>query len=165
MVFINLLGIDLSLTSTGISIFKDDKLIYYGKIVTKKDDFENEDLRMNYIGDELEKIIKEYKIDTIVCENQFTGANSKITLSLRKLMGVICRVSYKNNIIPTYYLPAKWRGILKLTGTDKKKLAYEYVIKQGINVGEFKTSGKKKTDDICDAICISLAYLKNKERK
>lgn len=164
LIIIKLLGIDLSLASTGISIFEDDKLIHYEKIVTKKDKFENEDLRMNYVGNKIEQIINEYQIDTIVCENQFTSMNSQTILTLRKLMGVISRVAYEHNIIPTYYLPSTWRSILNINkgkSKDKKQLAYEYLLNEGINIGEFKTTGKDKNDDLVDSIAIGIAYLKD----
>lgn len=163
LIIIKLLSIDLSLASSGIAIFNNNELIHYEKIVTNKKDFENEDLRMNYIGNKINEIINEYEIDTIVCENQFTGINSRIILTLRKLIGIISRVSYKHNIIPTYYLPSTWRSVLNINkgkSKDKKLLAYEYLIKEGIDIGEFHAKGKDKNDDLVDAICIGLAYLK-----
>lgn len=155
------------MASTGIAIFNEKELIHYGKIVTKKRDFNNEDTRMNYIGNEIENIIIEYQIDTVVCESQFTGKNSQTTLKLRKLLGVVCRVIYEHKIIPMYYMPSNWRGILginKGNGCDKKKLAYKYVISQGVELGEFKTTGKNKNDDITDAIAIGMAYIKENYR-
>ena len=118
---------------------------------------------MNYIGDEIEKILIEYQIDTVVCESQFIGQKSQTILKLRKLLGVICRVVYEYEIIPRYYIPSNWRGILNINkgnGTDKKKLTYKYVTNQGIELGEFKTTGKNKNDDITDAIAIGMAYIK-----
>lgn len=138
-------------------------MIHYEKIVTKKGDFDNEDLRMNYIGDKIECIINKYKITDIVCENQFTSVNSQTILALRKVIGIISRIAYEHNIIPTYYMPSSWRKILNINkgkSKDKKLLAYEYVTDQGITLGEFKTSGKDKNDDIVDSIAIGLAYLK-----
>lgn len=158
-----MLSIDLSLASTGIAIFNDKDLIHYEKIITKKIDFDNEDIRMNYIGNEIENIIIKYQINTVVCESQFTGQNSQTILKLRKLLGVICRVVYEHKIVPRYYIPSVWRkilGINKGKNSDKKKLAYEYVVNQGIELGEFKTTGKNKNDDITDAIAIGMAYIK-----
>lgn len=163
LIIIKLLSIDLSLASSGIAIFNNNELIHYEKIVTNKKDFENEDLRMNYIGNKIDEIINKYKIDTIVCENQFGGNNNQTILALRKLLGVISRVAYKHNIIPTYYLPSSWRKVLNINkgkSKDKKILAYEFLIKEGINIGEFHATGKDKNDDIVDSICIGLAYLK-----
>ena len=54
-----LLSLDVSISSTGYAIFEENDLVTYGKIITKKKDFETEDLRINYICD----IIKEITIE------------------------------------------------------------------------------------------------------
>lgn len=161
-----LLSLDTSVASTGYAIFDEDKLIKYGKIVTNKKDFENEDSRLNYICDEIEMLIIKYEINEIVCENQFTSVNSKTILILRKLIGGIMRTANRFNINVHYYLPAQWRkilGINKGTSDDKKKKCYDYLIKNNIIDFEFVPKNKDKNDDICDAIGIGLAYLKEKQ--
>lgn len=164
MIFI-LLSLDASISSTGYAIFDEEQLIKYGKIVTKKDKFETEDLRLNYICDEIEQLIIKYEIDEIVCEEQFTSVNSKTILVLRKLIGGIMRTADKFDISIHYYLPTKWRKILNInkgTSDDKKKKCYDYLIEHNIIDFEFIPKNKDKNDDICDAIAIGLAYLKEK---
>lgn len=165
MVIIILLSLDASVVSTGYAIFDEDKLIKYGKIITNKKDFETEDLRLNYICDEIEQLIIEYEIDELVCEDQFTSVNSKTILILRKLIGGIMRTANEFDINVQYYFPNEWRkilGINKGTGNDKKKKCYDYLIKNNIIDFEFIPKNKDKNDDICDAIGIGLAYLKKK---
>lgn len=160
-----ILSLDASMSSTGYAIFKNEELIKYGKIQSKKNDFKDEDSRLNYMCNIIENIIKEYKIDKIICEDQFTSINSKTILSLRKLIGGIMRTADHNNIDVKYYYPAQWRKILNINkgkSNDKKLAAYNYLLSQGIDIGEFKTSGRFKVDDIVDSICIGIAFLKDK---
>lgn len=163
-----LLSLDTSLGSSGYCVFDNEGLIVeYGRIPTDKKDFENEDLRCNYIGNVVQELINKHNIDEIVSEDQYSSVNPKTVLSLRKLIGVISRVAYNNGIVLEYYYPTAWRkilGINKGKANEKKQLAYDYVTKRGVDIGEFKTSGKKKTDDIADSICIGFAYLKERGR-
>lgn len=165
VIVIILLSLDASISSTGYAIFDEDKLIKYGKIVTNKKDFENEDLRLNHICDKIEQLIIKYEIDEIICEDQFTSVNSKTILVLRKLIGGIMRTANRFDINVHYYLPAQWRKILDInkgTSNNKKKKCYDYLIKNNIIDFEFIPKNKDKNDDICDAIGIGLAYLKKK---
>lgn len=160
-----ILSLDASLSSTGYAIFKGIKLIKYGKIQSKKDKFKDEDMRLNYMCNIIENIIKEYKVEKIICEDQFTSINSKTILSLRKLIGGIMRTANYNDIDVKYYYPSTWRkilGINKGKSNDKKLAAYNYLLAQGINIGEFKATGVHKNDDIVDSICIGLCFLKDK---
>lgn len=82
---------------------------------------------------------------------------------MRKLIGAIVRTANEFNIEITYYSPAQWRGILGINSgksTDKKKKAYDYLIRKNTIDFEFIPKGVKKNDDIVDAICIGIAYMK-----
>ena len=100
------------MASTGYSIFNNGSLIKYGKIPTSAKGFKSEDLRINHIVNVIENIINEYKVDKVVCEDQFTSVNPKTTLTLRKLIGAIVRMTYEHDIDISYYYPAQWRKIL-----------------------------------------------------
>ena len=111
----------------------------------------------------IENIINEYKVDKVVCEDQFTSVNPKTTLTLRKLIGAIVRMTYEHDIDISYYYPSSWRkilGINKGKAKDKKIAAYNYLFENGIFTDKFIQSGVKKNDDIVDSICIGIAYLK-----
>lgn len=157
-----LLALDTSVASTGFAIFNEkQEIITYGNIPTAKKDFETEDLRLNYIGNVIDELIRTYNVTDIIEEDQFTSINSKTILLLRKLVGVISRVAYKYEINISYVYPTQWRAKLGIKGKDKKLAAFNYLKDNGIvNLGELKTSGKKKNDDITDALCIGLSYFK-----
>ena len=131
-----ILSLDTSLASTGYCIGdREGNIVTYGKIPTNAKDFENEDFRMNYVCDEVDRLIKEYNIKEMVAENQFQSVNAKTILCLRKLIGGIMRVAYNNNIQITYYYPTQWRkklGINQGKAKDKKfqykNLSYLYKI-------------------------------------
>ena len=157
-----LLALDTSVASTGFAIFNEkQEIITYGNIPTTKKDFETEDLRLNYIGNVIDELIKTYNVTDIIEEDQFTSINSKTILLLRKLVGVISRVAYKYEINIHYVYPSQWRAKLGIKGKDKKLAAFNYLKDNNIiDLGELKTSGKKKNDDITDSLCIGLSYFK-----
>ena len=157
-----LLALDTSVASTGFAIFNEKQgIITYGNIPTEKKDFETEDLRLNYIGNVIDELIRTYNVTDIIEEDQFTSINSKTILLLRKLVGVISRVAYKYEINISYVYPSQWRAKLDIKGKDKKLAAFNYLKDNNIiDLGELKTSGKKKNDDITDSLCIGLSYFK-----
>ena len=167
-----LLSLDLSISSTGYSVYEvveknSFEILTYGRIPTNKIDFlfngeYCEDKRTNHIGDVVNTIIQEYQIDKIVIENTFVGGNNSISMSLKKLVGVVSRVCYLHGIVPIYMLASQWRKILNIKGkkNEKKILTYEYVKENIIDIGELKSTGKDKNEDIYDSLAIGYAYLK-----
>ena len=170
-----LLSLDLSISSTGYSVYEVNdemyNLVTYGKIVTEKQEFVinniyNEDDRLNYICNTIENLIVEYNITDICAENQFVGGNRAGGLVLKNIIGGVMRTAYYKKLKIKYYLPSQWRKILKINkGKDKKLEAYNYLISQNINIGEFKPKGKNKNDDLIDAICIGIAYINEVEHE
>ena len=167
-----LLSLDLSISSTGYSVYEvveknSFEILTYGRIPTNKIDFlfngeYCEDKRTNHIGDVVNTIIQDYQIDKIVIENTFVGGNNSISMSLKKLVGVVSRVCYLQGIVPIYMLASQWRKILNIKGkkNEKKILTYEYVKENIIDIGELKSTGKDKNEDIYDSLAIGYAYLK-----
>lgn len=167
-----LLSLDLSISSTGYSVYEvieknRFEILTYGRIPTNKIDFlfngeYCEDKRTNHIGDVVNTIIQDYQIDKIVIENTFVGGNNSISMSLKKLVGVVSRVCYLQGIVPIYMLASQWRKILNIKGkkNEKKILTYEYVKENIIDIGELKSTGKDKNEDIYDSLAIGYAYLK-----
>ena len=165
-------SLDLSISSTGYSVYEvieknRFEILTYGRIPTNKIDFlfngeYCEDKRTNHIGDVVNTIIQEYQIDKIVIENTFVGGNNSISMSLKKLVGVVSRVCYLHGIVPIYMLASQWRKILNIKGkkNEKKILTYEYVKENIIDIGELKSTGKDKNEDIYDSLAIGYAYLK-----
>lgn len=167
-----LLSLDLSISSTGYSVYEvveknSFEILTYGRIPTNKIDFlfngeYCEDKRTNHIGDVVNTIIQDYQIDKIVIENTFVGGNNSISMSLKKLVGVVSRVCYLQGIVPVYMLASQWRKILGINGkkNEKKIATYEFVRDNIIDIGELKSTGKYKNEDLYDSLAIGYAYLK-----
>ncbi len=150
------------MTSTGYSVVDNkENVILSGKIETKKDKFESEDERINYIVDEIKNIIKKYenKIELVGIENQFISSRTATIMVLRKLLGAVCRMVYKECSIKTVYLaPTTVKKIITGSGRAKKDEVAKYIQENCIDIGEYSDkTGKKKTSDIYDAIGIAIA--------
>ncbi|HBF2862347.1 TPA: crossover junction endodeoxyribonuclease RuvC [Clostridioides difficile] len=155
------LALDVSLSSTGWAIINSNKeILEYGKIVTKKENFDTEDERMCYICNTIQEIITTHNIQIVLVEDQFTSRNSKTILSLRKLLGAIMRTVKLNNIEIEYMYPVSIRKYLMNSGKVKKEEVAIYVRENIIDIGEYvDRTCKAKTSDIYDAIALGIAYL------
>ncbi|HBE8644529.1 TPA: crossover junction endodeoxyribonuclease RuvC [Clostridioides difficile] len=155
------LALDVSLSSTGWAIINSNKeILEYGKIVTKKENFDTEDERMCYICNTIQEIITTHNIQIVLVEDQFTSRNSKTILSLRKLLGAIMRTVKLNNIELEYMYPVSIRKYLMNSGKVKKEEVAIYVRENIIDIGEYiDRTCKAKTSDIYDAIALGIAYL------
>ena len=135
-----LLSLDLSISSTGYSVYEvieknSFEILTYGRIPTNKIDFlfndeYSEDLRTNYIGDIVNTIIEDFSIDKIVIENTFVGGNNQISMSLKKLVGVVSRVCYLHNIIPVIFnrLPCFFVQFIFFRFVQRKKRFTAYSV-------------------------------------
>lgn len=159
-----ILAIDPSISSSGYCIVVNEKIIKYGKIMSNKKNFKSEDERLNYISDEFQKLIQEYSITDVVMESQFIGKNVSTGMSLKKLIGALCR-TFKDIPYVSYIAPTSWRKILIRSNTNvKKEHIIKYIRENIIDIGEVKLSGVKKNDDIYEAIGIAYAYLNSKDK-
>jgi crossover junction endodeoxyribonuclease RuvC len=158
------MGIDASKTSSGWSIIEDEKLIAFGLIkTTTKDKF-----RLKIIYESISKLIKKYKPDIILMEDGFSGPNKKVSIELGKVRGVIELLSQQNNYEIILLQPAQVKKMIAGNGNAKKELVAEILCEIYKNnsifltIGPFSSKqGKKKTDDIYDAISIALYYFYN----
>ena len=156
------LALDQASRTTGYSIWKDDQLIKYGKII-----YDDKDAltRIVKLGDRIDEIISKLSIDNLVIENiQLEhGTNNVAAFQiLAQLQGVLAYVAHKNNIPITILRPTEWRSICNfLKNNDvhraaQKKKAQDWVMQ------EFN---EKCTQDEAEAICIGYAYLHQKVKE
>lgn len=145
--------------------------------MTDADDYSSEDLRLNYICNEIENLIKINKINIVLMEEQYVGQNKKVGLLLRKLLGASMRTAEYNKCGTTYlqattvrkYLDIKPRTKTVTDNTGREKISNIKVNKEDvalyiknnvIDIGEYNDgTGKKKTSDIYDAIALGVAYI------
>ena len=156
-----ILGLDLSLSSTGINIIdENEEILLCDKICTdsKKN---TEDERLYIVANAIKKIIEENKIDIVVAENQFFSKNPRTGLTLSKLMGAVIYVCQELNVQFQLLSPTQARKILCGDGKLKKEQVAEFIRENYIDLGEFiDRNCKAKNSDKYDSLVISLAWLK-----
>ncbi len=151
-----ILSVDESIGSTGVAIFKGDKLIATKRIETSSDMPFND--RMNVIETELRGLAKKHKATVFLAEDVY--ANKSI-MSYRYnlfIQGILFSLS-KNvkDSIYTLYHPTHWRKILGMDVKGKKRPELK---KMDIAYVKDHAGVITDSDDIADAICIGLAYIK-----
>lgn len=162
------LGLDLSMTSTGYSVIEEldgeFNLIGYGKINTKKTDFENEDDRINSIVDRIKDIIlKEQNIDYIIVENQFISRRTNTIMALRKLLGAVMRmVTSETKIKIIYVSPTTVKKSIGGSGSSTKEDVFNSIVeKYNMYIGEYSDkANSNKTSDIYDSMAVAITFLK-----
>jgi Holliday junction resolvasome RuvABC endonuclease subunit len=163
------MGIDASTSSTGWSIFEDDKLITYGVIKSKGEDWRERLIRQ---GPKLTEIIKKYNPEKIIIEDvPLKSSNSKILVILGAVQGFIYGIISAFEIPVQFVLPNEWRSPLCLydgtrEGTKRKELKKKSIEKAnqlfGLNLNWVSPSSSKNDDDVSDAILI--VYSQTKKR-
>lgn len=154
-----ILGLDLSLSSSGRCIFSNNKVIAYGKITTKKQDFENDLDRFKYIADEVQEIINKHEIDFAVIEDSVPAKKSRSVMQLNIIKGEVIR-TLTLNLIPVGLLyPSTVKKLVTGNGKSSKEEVAQYIRENYIDCGEYNDKpSKSKTSDIYDAIAIAIAW-------
>lgn len=148
------LAIDPSTKSSGIAVFSNQELKHYECITSSSTNLFK---RINVMITSIEKIIKEYNIDTIVMEEVLMDDvhnNNTVFKALIYLQAYIVGKLDEYHLTPKFYTSSQWRkkcGIHTGRGIRRESLKpadIKFVKDQfGIAVN----------DDIADAICIGFA--------
>ena len=173
----NLLSLDLSIASTGYSVFVEDKIVDCNRIVTvgkelsKKSkkclDYKyffastSEDDRIYYLSKIINEITKKYKITDYCIEDQFIGKNARTGLTLAKVKGSVIYVGKDNDVNIHHLKPTEVRKYLMNIGSASKENVAKYIRNNYYDAGEFSDKyNKYKTDDKYDALACGIALLK-----
>ena len=141
------LAIDASSKSTGIAIFQDEKLIHYQCIIaTDSSSFK----RIVKMKNRILEIYKQYKPTNIIMEDvlpQDVKHNQSVYKVLIYLQAMIVLSLYQTYNLQNvqFYTASHWRRICGI------KASMQLVKNQ---------YGLKVNDDISDAICLGLAYVR-----
>ena len=148
------LCIDQAITKFGISIFEDDKLIYYKQMDLSKLKFENTEEKINTVKKIMKAYIEKNEIALVVLEDIFLQAtkgfykNYSSFKKLAMLLGVLVDTLHENKILYQLVKPSEWRSTCKIKGKDrdvKKDNAKKFVSNMyGLDVPE----------DCAEAICM-----------
>jgi crossover junction endodeoxyribonuclease RuvC len=156
-----ILGLDLSLSSTGWNIIThEDTILGHGRICTnakKHTEFE----RMYIVAKEIKELIEVNSIEVVVVEDQFFAKNPKTGLTLARLMGCIIYICKELEVSIELLTPTQARKILLGVGKSTKEDVAKFIRENYIDIGEFSDkNGKDKTSDIYDSFVVSLAWNK-----
>jgi crossover junction endodeoxyribonuclease RuvC len=115
-----ILGIDPGLANTGWAVLEDEKtLVECGVLKTKITDLSAE--RLGQIYNELEKIIKKYKVEVIAIETLFFARNAKSAIKVAEAIGVIKICGQKNKLKVYGYTPLQVKMALVGYGRAEKE--------------------------------------------
>ena len=154
----NIISIDASSKSTGIAIYKHNKLQTYDCIKSSSADLFN---RITVMVDRLENYLsKNPDIQYLVLEQvrQDGFVNIKTYKALMYLQGCICKMVHDKfkHIQVAFLYPSQWRKVCQIKqgrGVQRKQQK-----QHDINWVE-KNFGLKVNDDIADAIGLGYAFI------
>jgi len=147
------LGLDLSFTSTGYYLLKDEPI--FGTIVTKPKDFDNDISRVDLITDKVMSIIQENEPELIMMEDYYIGRNAFSVIKLVTLGSIMRFKILKSGRSFMTIAPSQLKKFQTGNGNAKKdNMILSVYKKQG-----FETN----SNDMADACAIAYfanAYLK-----
>jgi len=151
-----ILGIDPGLENTGWGIIdlrsqiSDYKLIDCGVIVTNNKDKSVD--RLGKIYNELEIIIKKYKVDEMAIETLFFAKNAKSALKVAEAIGVIKVCGNNNGLQVAEYTPLQVKSALVGYGRAEKEQV-EVMVRDSLNLDELITPSHA-----ADAVAVALTH-------
>ncbi len=141
---------------------EDFTLVDYGEIKCDEHDVL---YRTNYMTDEIQKIIKQYRkdIDSAVVEDvPRSKVNIETTVVLSKLNGAILYLLHKYDIPTRLVYPSTWQGKLGFKKGNTKQQSIEWVNKTyNTDFKYYSKSSKKNQDNITDPIAMACVVLGN----
>ena len=154
----NLMAIDPSTKSTGVAIFKDEKLVHY-ECISESDN--NVLTRIDKITDKLCSLAIEYQINEITIEDTLredVKGNDQVFRALMYLQGTMAVKFNKINLkLNKIFVASEWR---KLVGIKTGRGVYRETLKKASMKLAKDHYNIDVNDDVSDSICIGIAYLK-----
>lgn len=164
-------GLDLSTTSSGISIIKDNKLIYNKNIQQDKsiDVYQ----RIYNMQSEILKILKKYHVNYVAIEDVALNASSRNLDTAKKLLllvGGIIAICGEYNINWKLFMPSSWRhsvGVYQEKKT-REEMKREYQKMKSLEIANkyfdlnltwtsLKDDDKNHYSDLAESALIALA--------
>ena len=147
-----ILGIDPGLANTGWAILKDENtLVECGCLETKKKDISTD--RLGKIYEELERLIKKYKVEAVAFESLFFAKNAKSALKVAESIGVIKICGQKNKVEVVEFTPLQVKMALVGYGRAEKEQVEE-MVRNFLGLEE-----NISPSHASDAVAVGLTYL------
>lgn len=154
-----ILSLDQSISCTGYSVFKDEKLLSYGTLHTKKQTFQE---KVFDISSQIETLIKVHHVNLVLVETTFNHGNNDTFRKLSILEGVILKTSQYFGVPVVEITPSQWRTYLtrnvKLPYHNSKRLKRNELKEMSILLVK-KKFGIDVNDDVSDSITMALYYI------
>lgn len=153
-----IMAVDESISATGVAIFYGNELkeTYEIKTDPKQDVLS----RLARIYEELAVLAARHQVTVFVAEDVYESHKGKTILSFRYnlfIQGMLFAMhKTKNNSLYALYHPSEWRSILGIGTSETRKnskaadIAY---VRDALGI-------EVTSDNIADAICIGLAYIR-----
>ncbi|MFA5022766.1 MAG: crossover junction endodeoxyribonuclease RuvC [Candidatus Paceibacterota bacterium] len=149
------LGIDPGYDRLGLAIVKQEagqqELLHSDCFVTDKKTIFSE--RLLAIGEEVEKVIKDWEPEMVAMEKLFFTVNQKTAMNVAEARGVITYLSAKHGLKLSEYTPLEIKTCITGYGSADKKQMIEMIPKL------IKIKKIIKHDDEYDAIGVALTHL------
>jgi crossover junction endodeoxyribonuclease RuvC len=114
-----ILGIDPGLENTGWAVVEEEKLVECGVILTSTKQKSAE--RLEKIYNELEGIIKKYKVTEMALESLFFAKNARSAIKVSEAIGVVRLAGVKSGIEVAEYTPLQVKMALVGYGRAEKE--------------------------------------------
>lgn len=154
-----IISFDQSTRLTAYAVFDDGKLEQYNFIKLKTKDT---DKRFVEMIQRIVEVIADVAPDVVVLENVSLQTNAATLTSLARLLGAITGWCIFEDIQYDLYYASQWRSILGFK--NGRNCNREYYKEKAIAYIK-DLFGVDEGDDVAEAICIGLAYIKDKVNK
>lgn len=158
----NIMGVDQSLTGTGVTVFTDNEEYYYllksEKTAKTKNPTVDYTRRLIKITNEVEELIKKHKINYACIEGMSYGSKSSIVFDLGGLSHLV-RAMFLNNGVKFIVIPPKTLKKFATENGNADKIAMiEEAMKRGANIPFFKRIKKQTVfdDNVVDAYFLAV---------
>lgn len=147
------MGIDPSTSSTGYAVFGvEGELLAWGAIAPDKKNLTDAEC-INFQAQKISEVLRNYDIQGIVCEDQFSGPNKLTYKQLCRISGAFILLAGMTGIPIEIMTPGQWRKRTHGSGNGNvdKKFTQRWVN------DTYEQKFLVKHNDITDAIGISFA--------
>jgi crossover junction endodeoxyribonuclease RuvC len=155
-----ILGIDPGTADTGYGLVNlnenGNEVVTWGLIETSKTLLKER--RLDYIYEEVVRLIKLHKPDVFVFEKVFFSNNAKTVIAVGQAQGVLLLAASKTGVHVEEYAPGTIKKMITGSGRANKKEVQEHI---KLILGDRVKSEKNKTthfDNAADALAIALTH-------
>jgi len=147
-----ILGLDISISSTGYCIINNGKLLRKSCGLIQPNPKETYGHRLLFLENNIKDVIKKNKPDEVIIEDIFKGRNAKTFKILSMARGVAIKAIYQETgKDPISIMASETRKLIGIKNT--KEDAFNFIVKKyKLNDYEFDTH-----NDITDAMALALA--------